>query len=103
MNDITFIILKLVVSVVAALIAYYVIPVLKAKIKEDKYAELISIIEVAVKAAEQTTKGPGAGPLKKDNVVIFIRNWMNQHGIEISSDQLDQLIEAAVFELNKGK
>lgn len=102
MNDITFIILKLVVSVVAALIAYYVIPILKSKIKEDKYAELLSIIEIAVKAAEQTIKGSKMGAVKKEDVIIFVTEWANKHGITISQDQLDKLIEAAVYELNKG-
>ena len=102
MNDITFIILKLVISVVAALFAYYAIPLFKKKMADDKFAELLGVIDIAVKAAEQTVKGSGMGPIKKDNVVIYVTEWMNKNGIEISKEQLDQLIEAAVYELNKG-
>jgi LL-H family phage holin len=103
MNDLTFNILKIVVSVVMALIAYYVIPYIKNRIKNDKYKELLEMIDVAVQAAEQSTKGKGMGALKKENVTIFIKSWIEQVGIKITDEQLDQLIEAAVFELNKGE
>ena len=102
MNDLTFNILKIVVSACAVLIAYYAIPYVKNKIKSDKYAELLAIIDVAVRAAEQTIKGSGMGALKKDNVVIFVTEWANKAGIAISQDQLNQLIEAAVFNMNQG-
>lgn len=103
MNDLTFNILKIVVSVVMALVAYYVIPYIKRRIESDKYNELLKMINVAVQAAEQSVKGKGMGALKKENVTTFIKSWLAQVGLNITDEQLDQLIEAAVFELNKGK
>ena len=48
MNDLTFNILKLVVSVVCALIAVYLVPYLKNKLQDEKYAQLLYMVEVAV-------------------------------------------------------
>lgn len=99
MNDITFNILKIVVTVATALISAYVIPLLKERLHDAKYQRLLEIVEVAVRAAEQTIKGSGQGAIKKDAVINFVSEWMMLHGIEISKDQLDQLIEACVYQL----
>ena len=100
MNDLTFNILKIVVSICSALIAVYLVPYIRNKLKDDKYTQLLMIIEVAVRAAEQTI-GDGMGPVKKEEVIKFVTEWMNSQGIVISQDQLDQLIEAAVFNMNR--
>lgn len=102
MNDFTFNLLKIVVSVVAALLAVYLIPYIRNKLKDDKYAQLLAIVEIAVRAAEQTIKGSGQGVVKKEEVMVFVTGWMNDHGFIISQSQLSQLIEAAVFNMNKG-
>ena len=99
MNDLTFNILKLVVSVVCALIAVYLVPYLKNKLQDEKYAQLLYMVEVAVRAAEQTL-GAGEGKLKKDEVMKFVVKWMDEQGIKITIQQLDQLIESAVFNMN---
>lgn len=103
MNDITFNILKIVISVATALIAAYLVPYLKEKIKDAKYKNLVDAVKTAVEAAEQIFKESGMGKVKKDEVVKFVTTWMAEQGIIISDDQLDQLIEAAVFQLNKEK
>ena len=101
MSEVTFNILALVVSVCCALIAAYVIPVLKNKLNDDKYGQLLEMINIAVRAAEQIYKESGMGKIKKEQVIDIVTTWMTDHGIIISSKQLDQLIEAAVYELNK--
>ena len=99
MNDITFNILKIVITIATALVSAYVIPLLREKLKEAKYQRLVGIIGVAVSAAEQTIKGSGQGAVKKDAVITFVTDWMVKHGIKITQDQLDQLIEACVYQL----
>ena len=99
MNEITFNILKIVVSVSAAIITIYLVPYIRNKLKDDKYKELLAIVEVAVKAAEQTIGG-GHGKVKKEEVVAFVSLWLSQNGIQITDKQLDNLIEAAVFQMN---
>lgn len=100
MNDLTFNILKIVISVCVALITYKVIPYIKCRMQSARYAELLEMIDIAVRAAEQTVSGSGMGVLKKDNVVIFLNKWLYEKGIKISQEQLNHLIEAAVFNMN---
>lgn len=50
MNDLTFNILKIIVSVVMALIAYYVIPYIKRRLESDKYQELLEMINIALQS-----------------------------------------------------
>lgn len=99
MNDISFTILKIVVSVATALISVYVIPLLHEKLKGEKYQQIYEIVEIAVRAAEQTIQGAGMGATKKDQVIDFVMRWALSHGILITDEQLDQLIEAAVYNL----
>lgn len=102
MNDVTFIILKAVITVCAALITAYVIPYLKVKLTDARYEKLLKIVVTAVEAAEQTFDASGMGAAKKEDVISFVTEWMLDHGISITQEQLDKLIEAAVFEM-KGK
>ena len=101
MNEITFDILKIVVSVCAALITAFVIPYLKTVSEDKKYKKLVDMVEVAVKAAEQTFRETGQGAAKKEEVTSFVVAWMREHGISITQEQLSQLIEAAVYQMNK--
>ena len=100
MNELTFNILKIVVSICAALISIYVIPLLKEKLNDSKYQRLLEMVEIAVRAAEQTI-GAGHGSVKKDEVITFVTKWMVEHGVKITEEQLDQLIEACVFNMNR--
>lgn len=102
MNDVTFNILKIVVSMAAALLTAFVVPLLKEKLQDAKYQQLLDMVEVAVRAAEQTIKGSGQGHYKKDEVINYVTAWMLQHGVSITEEQLDLLIEAAVYAMNNG-
>ena len=99
MNDSTFNILKIVIAIATAIISAYVIPLLKENLKDAKYQRLAEMVDIAVRAAEQTIKGSGQGALKKDEVLKFVGLWMETHGIDVSEEQLDQLIECAVYNL----
>ena len=102
MNDVTFQILKIVVSVCFCLITLYVIPYVNRLVQNEKLEEIIKVVNVAVKAAEQTM-GSGNGPIKKDMALEYAREWLNSHAIHISGEQLNGLIEAAVYGMNAGK
>lgn len=103
MNDLLFYILKIVLSVCATLVATYLIPFLKRKLKEEKYNALVNVIDTAVKAAEQTINESGMGTQKKEEVIAFATSWMLDNGIMITNDQLSQIIEACVYKLNSEK
>lgn len=101
MNNVTFEILKIVVALCAALVTVYVVPYLNDLKKDRRYAALLEIIDVAVRAAEQVLKDE-SGQFKKAEVVKFVREWLERNGIGIMEDQLDQLIEAAVWQMKQG-
>lgn len=103
MEDVTFLILKVIVSISVALITSFVIPYLKEKLEDEKYKKLLDIISAAVLAAEQTINESGSGEAKKAMVVKFVSDYLDQKGIKITQDQLDQLIEAAVYSMNNSK
>ena len=97
MNDMSFMVLKIVISVCVALITAFVVPYLKTLRTDARYAALIDIIKVAVEAAEQTITGSGQGAAKKEQVVEFVRDWLDKQGIVLEYGQLDALIESAVY------
>lgn len=101
MNDLTFNILKIAVTLATVFISAYLIPLLKEKLNESKYQKILDMVEIAVRAAEQTIKGSGLGAVKKEQVINFVSYYMAQHGIDISHEQLDQLIECAVYNLKQ--
>jgi len=87
------------IALIGAIITYFVIPVLKGKISANNWNEIVKWIKIAVNAAEQMkAAGIITGP-KKDFVITFLKN----EGITITDQELDALIEAAVFEINKTK
>lgn len=100
MSEITFNILKIIVSVCTALITLYVVPYVYTLKEDKKYASLIAMVEVAVKSVEQTIGG-GQGSLKKSEVIDFVSRWMEENGIKITQEQLSQLIECAVFQIKQ--
>ena len=99
MNDLTFNILKIAVTLATVFISAYLIPLLKEKLNDSKYNRLLEMVEIAVRAAEQTIHSEGS--VKKDQVIEFVTAWMLEHGIAITQDQLDQLIEACVFNMKR--
>jgi len=101
MNDITFMILKIVISVCAALITAYVIPYLRTLKNDRRYAAVIDMVALAVRAAEQTIRESGMGAVKKEQVIALVQDWMREQGYDMSYDQLSSLIEACVYQMKK--
>lgn len=80
-----------------------VIPYIKQLIKDSEYASVYDAVETAVKAAEQKCKLSGQGRAKKAEVYTFISKWLETKRIYITEDEIDRLIEAAVFAMNNGE
>lgn len=99
MNSTTYQIFMLLISLLGVLLTSLVVPLLKTKISAEKLKEIEKWVTIAVFAAEQM-KNAGLLPpdqKKKDFVLKFIRD----KGITITDQELDALIEAATFEVNK--
>lgn len=103
MDDLTMMVFKIVISVCAALITAYVLPYIKTLKDDARYAKVIEVVELAVRAAEQVIRDPKSGNIKKARVLKVVRKWLGEHNIDISEDEIDQLIESAVFQMKQGE
>ena len=98
MTDITPI-LKAVVYLIATIVGVIVIPYIKSKTTVEQQTELKAWVAIAVSAAEQLYKGVGRGEEKKQ----YVLDWLTAKGIKVNMEELDGMIESAVFELNHPK
>ena len=73
------------------------------KIVETIIALLVAIITTfvihAVKAAEQIYKESGMGAIKNK----YVKKFLEEHGVDLDIEQIDVLIESAVWELTNKK
>lgn len=97
MNDIISIIITVFVAVIMAVVAKFLIPVLMAYVEKYKESKVYSIVETAVRAAEQTITESGCGEMKKEQVVEFVIGWLSDNGIELDYAYLDRMIEECVY------
>lgn len=101
MSNTMYQIFMLLISLIGVLLTGLIVPWLKLKIGNEKVKDIEVWVNIAVAAAEQM-KIAGLLPdeqEKKDFVLEFIRD----KGINITDVELDALIEAAVYEINKAK
>lgn len=101
MNDVLFEILKAVIVLVIILIAKYLVPWIKLQVEGTKHEWLLKWVELAVRSAEQTILGDKTGPEKKTIVTKFLKEQLQQKNISISDEQLNTLIEAAVYAMKQ--
>lgn len=90
-------IFEAIITLLFALISVFVVPYVKKKISAEKLSEILKWVMKAVEAAEQIYKESGMGKEKKK----FVENFLTEHGISVDIEQLDVLIESAVWELKK--
>lgn len=98
MNEILFEVLKCVVIVVCLLITRYVIPYLKQTIEKQQNEVLNALVQIAVQYAEQCYD---TGKEKKEIVTEFLKTQLQAKNISISDEQLNALIESAVYVLKQ--
>lgn len=89
----------IVIALLGALVTYIVIPFIRSKTTKEQRDNVHFWVWIAVNAAEMIYKEKGQGVLKKEYVLNFLR----ENGVDILEEQLDALIEASVYELNKIK
>ena len=89
-------IIGIIISLIATIITVFVIPLLKKKLSTENMNNLTTWINIGVKAAEQIL-GSGEGIAKKQ----YVLNFLKTKGFSIDSEEVDNMIEAAVLELTK--
>lgn len=101
-------IINILIFGVCLIVTRYLLPAiltwLKSKTTDSQYQLLIAVVESAVKALEQEFKNQhGAGVTKKEAVIEYVKKYCAENGIEITDEQLDKMIESAVYGMNAGK
>lgn len=96
MNEMTYQIVEMIVKLVAAALAAYVIPVISKAIRQSMAH---SEIGKAVLAAQQTM-WKASGAERKELAMKLAREGLDALHISMSDDQLSALIEAAVQEMH---
>ena len=94
MVDLTQIIVA-VLSLMLSLVSAFLIPYIKEKVTAEQFATIKLWVKVAVQAAEMLYVGSGRGEEKKKYVVEFL------NGFTLNTEEIDNLIEAAVLELKQ--
>ena len=95
MSGVMFEILKVVVMLAVLVLMRYVIPWVKAKIGSENLEMVNMWVNAAVLMVQQVHNAK-PGPERKAIVVDLIRGMLIKKNIDISTEQLDTLIEAAV-------
>lgn len=102
-DDFTLYLIRIVITASIILITRYTIPAIKAYISNSKYEWIASVIMDAVEQAEQTIKEEKSGAKKKAFVIEIVCTIFHKAGINVTTEQIDSIIESAVFSMNKEK
>lgn len=94
MNEYMFEVCRVAAIIIGALLAYYIIPVLKAYIAKYWDENLLDFVKSCVYAAQQTMENNAD---KKRYVLAQVGEWIRMKGMDISDEQIDILIESAVL------
>ena len=86
----------LLITLVGMLLSAFAVPLLRAKTTKEQREYIQMLVNLAVLAAEQIYNTPKMGKFKK----AFVLKYLNGKGINITDNDLEVLIEAAVKELN---
>ncbi|ABY92081.1 hypothetical protein JCM16816_21740 [Thermoanaerobacter brockii subsp. lactiethylicus] len=96
MRDLIMTILTAGVQLGIMVVLGYLIDYLNTKIGMEKMKRYYEIAKTFVQAVEQQI-GPGKGPDKKTEVFNLLKKVI---GNKLTDEEIDKLIEAAVFEMN---
>lgn len=84
-------------ALLIAVASAFVLPFLKQRLGQEKLKSIAAWVEAAACAAEQVLRESGSGSRKKAQVMAFLQ----AQGIELSPEEADVLIEAAVYRLKR--
>jgi ribosomal protein L22 len=95
---------KAVFTIATAAVSLFLIPYLKKLSQKYELEELFEFIKTQVKGTEQIYRNiPKSGQKKKESVLENLEEYCDNKKIDAESLFIDELIEAAVFDMNKKK
>lgn len=89
-----------VISILSAVVTYFVIPLIKEKIGDMKYEKFVDFITRSVRAAKQLYT-PEEWKKKKDYVLEQAIAWLEMHNIKMTEEQINALIEGIYNEIKE--
>lgn len=92
-------IVKVFIPILGALVVYIIVPLIKEKTTKEQRENIYQFVKIAVNAAEQMQKAGLITIPKKE----YVLQSLAEQGLKINIKELNEMIEAAVFELNKIK
>lgn len=99
MNEFLIQIILAVIAVLGALISSVLIPFIKAKTTNTQQDMIQTLVKLAVQSAEQIFNRTGSGVDKKAYVLSILR----AKGLPVDEAQLDIIVEAFVYQMNRMK
>lgn len=97
-HEILDLIVRLVIAIVSVIITSCVIPWVKSKIDSTKYNDFLSLVAKCVEAAEKIYT-PEEWNKKKAYVFSIAENYAQEHGVNISIEEINAIIEGWVKEI----
>ncbi len=98
--EIITLIVKIIFALISVTLTSFVIPYLRTLTEKNMDARLTNFLKDSVRAAEQTIKGSGKGEEKKAKVLQAASEWLKKYSIELSEQELSDMIESLVFAMN---
>ena len=96
-------IIEAVIALISVIFTVYILPKLRAYLQEKLSAEqrktLAEVVGVAVKAAEKLY-GSKMGVEKKQYVLDYLEDYLENKGIQFDIEEVENLIESFVYELS---
>ena len=89
----------MIIPILGTILTYLIVPLIKQKTTKEQRENIYNLVKIAVKAAEQMHDAGLINIPKKEYVI----NFLTSKGINITIQDLDVMIEAAVQELNLAK
>ena len=99
-GDFAAIIIKIIFALLSVTITYFIIPFLTEITDKYRTEKIDAFIQDSVVAAEQVIKGDKKGAEKKAKVLAAVTNWLNERHINLSEEEIDDMIESMVYMLN---
>lgn len=101
-HELVSVIIKAIVAILSVMVTTVIVPYIKQRLGDDKYAELTNYVEWAVRCAEQIYT-PEQWAEKKDYVMTYIIAKAAELKIELTEEDINILIEGVVHLIKKDK
>lgn len=88
--------IRMLFAIVSVIITTVIVPWFRTKIDSTKYADMLVLVKKCVEAANQIYT-PEQWASKKVYVLDLAENYCKEHGVEITAEELDAIIEGFVI------